>query len=71
MACNGIAILTRFLHQVDVMTLSATTIANVDAHVQAHTVSVGVTPMHVSGMQRASAITFPYNVSRIEEVETA
>ncbi|VDC05453.1 unnamed protein product [Peniophora sp. CBMAI 1063] len=50
-----------------VVTLNATTIANVNAHVQAYTLLVGATPMHLPGTRRADVSSFPVGVARIEE----
>ena len=56
------------LHQAAVVTLNATTIANVNAHVQAYTVLVGTTPMYAAGTRRADAVELPFDAPRIEEV---
>ena len=57
----------RSLYQAAVVTLNATTIANVNAHVQAYTLLVGTTPMYAPGTRRADTNTFPFNTARIEE----
>ena len=58
----------RCLRQAAVVTLNATTIANVNAHVQAYTVLVGTTPMYAAGTRRADAVELPFDAPRIEEV---
>ena len=55
------------MYQAAVVTLNATTIANVNAHVQAYTLLVGTTPAYAPGTRRADADTFPFNAARIEE----
>ena len=59
--------LMRSPHQAAVATLNATSIADVRAHVQAYTLLVGTTPVYPPGTRRADAVTFPFDVPRIEE----
>ena len=56
------------LLQAAVVTLNATTIANVNAHVQAYTVLFGTTPIYAPGTRHADAVTLPFEALRIEEV---
>ena len=65
-----VAILMHRLRQAAVVTLNATTTADVRAHVQAYTLLVGTNPVYASGTRRADAATFPFNAPRIEEVGT-
>lgn len=62
------AILTRFVDEMAIATLNATTIADVRAHVQAYTLVVSTTPMITSGTRRAEDISFPSESGRFEEV---
>ena len=48
------------LCQAAVVTLNATTIANVNAHVQAYTLLVGTTPVYAPGTCRVDADTHPF-----------
>ena len=56
------------LYQAAVVTLNATTIANVSAHVQAYTLVAGTTPIYAPGTRRADAVTLPFDAPRIEEL---
>ena len=60
--------LTYILRQTAVVTLNAATITDVRAHVQAYTLLVGTTPIHIPGTRRADAITFPSNAAHAEEI---
>ena len=62
-----IAFLMRRLHQAAVVTLNATTTADVRAHVQAYTLLVGTTPVYAPGTRRPDAVTFPFRAARIDE----
>ena len=70
-AHTPLATLTDPLRQAAVVTLNATTTADVRAHVQAYTLLVGTNPVYASGTRRADAATFSFNAPRIEEVGTA
>ena len=70
-AHTQMAILTHRLRQAAVVTLNATTTADVRAHVQAYTLLVGTTPVYAPGTRRADAVTFPFDAPRIEEVDMA
>ena len=59
--------LMRCRDQAAVATLNATSIADVRAHMQAYTLLVGATPVYPPGTRRADAVTFPFDVPRIEE----
>ena len=66
--CAQRAMLRHRLHQAAVVTLNATTIANVSAHVQAYTVLVGTTPIYAPGTRRADTVALPFDAPQIEEV---
>ena len=66
--CASGAMLMRRSRQAAVVTLNATSIADVRAHVQAYTLVAGTTPVYAPGTRRADALMLPFDAPRIEEV---